>query len=411
MSKVCCKFVWESLRQGESPLNHSNASPAEPEVGRRSDFHSLIPVKTPSSHPNVTSATLMLVYPTTTPYATMYMGISMPFRLLIAALFVCSLSLRAQETPAPESNGAILVGTVTDSNNEAVGGATVVLENSKGEDGQKLVTGENGFFEFHDLQPGIAYHVTVTAPELAPLTSPDFTVEPHQYKILPNVQLRVPTAITTVEVTQSPVEIATEEVKIAEKQRVFGIIPNFYVVYDKNPVPLTTKLKFRLAAKVIIDPVTALGVAMLSGMQQAGDTPDFGQGAEGYAKRFGANSADAVTDIMIGGAILPSLLHQDPRYFYQGTGSNSSRFWHAVSSPFICYGDNGKRQPNYSSLGGDLGSSTISNLYYPKSNRGVKLVVGNFAMSTGTRALSGVVQEFVLRKLTHRPGEHQISHE
>jgi len=335
----------------------------------------------------------------------------MQIRLLLAALLVCWLPLRAQETPAPDSNGAILVGTVTDSNDETVGAASVVLESSTGSGGQKIVTSENGFFEFHDLQPGVSYHVTVSAPELAPWTSPEFTVEAHQYKILPNVQLRVPTAVTTVEVTQSPVEIATEEVKIAEKQRVFGIIPNFYVVYDKSPTPLTAKLKFRLAFKVIIDPVTAVGIAMLSGMQQAGDTPDFGQGAEGYAKRFGANSADAVTDIMLGGAILPSLLHQDPRYFYQGTGSNKSRLWHAVSSPFICYGDNGKRQPNYSSLGGDLGSSAISNLYYPESNRGVKLVLGNFAMSTGTRALSGVVQEFVLRKLTHRPGEHQLSHE
>jgi len=333
----------------------------------------------------------------------------MPIRLLVAALVVCSLPLRAQDALAPNPEGAILVGTVTDSNNEAVGGATVVLENSKGEAGQKLITGDNGFFEFHDLQPGVSYHVTVTAPELAPLTSPDFAVEPHQYKILPNVQLRVPTAITTVEVSQTPVEIATEEVKIEEKQRVFGIIPNFYVVYEKNPAPLTTKLKFRLAFKVIADPVTFAGVAMLSGMQQAGDTPDFGQGAQGYAKRFGANTADAFTDIMIGGAILPSLLHQDPRYFYQGTGSNQSRLWHALSTPFICYGDNGKRQPNYSSLGGDLGSSAISNLYYPESNRGAKLVLGNFAMSTGTRALSGVVQEFVLRKLTHRPGEHQFS--
>ncbi len=103
---------------------------------------------------------------------------------------------------------------------------------------------------------------------------------------------------------------------------------------------------------------------------------------------------------MIGGAILPSLLHQDPRYYYQGTGTNKSRLLHALSAPLVCKGDNGHFQPNYSSMGGDLGSSAISNLYYPKSNRGVGLVFQNFALSTGERMLSAVVQEFVLRKLT-----------
>ena len=105
---------------------------------------------------------------------------------------------------------------------------------------------------------------------------------------------------------------------------------------------------------------------------------------------------------MIGGAILPSLLHQDPRYYYQGTGSNKSRALHALSSPFVCRGDNGRRQPNYSSVGGDLGSAALSNLYYPQSNRGASLVFENFFISTGERMVSSVVQEFVLGRLTSR---------
>jgi hypothetical protein len=140
-------------------------------------------------------------------------------------------------------------------------------------------------------------------------------------------------------------------------------------------------------------------------VQQAGDTPDYGQGAQAFAKRFGANAADGLTDLMIGGAILPSLLHQDPRYFYQGTGTKKSRIRHAVLYPFVCRGDNGTSQPNFSSLGGDLASSAISNAYYPESNRGAKLVFTNFVISTGKRIAASLGQEFVLPKFTRRVGK------
>ena len=87
---------------------------------------------------------------------------------------------------------------------------------------------------------------------------------------------------------------------------------------------------------MVINSVTVAGIALQSGAQQAGDTPNYGQGAQGFGKRLGANAADGFTNIMIGGAILPSLLHQDPRYFYQGTGTTGSRIRHAVVHPFVC---------------------------------------------------------------------------
>ena len=206
--------------------------------------------------------------------------------------------------------------------------------------------------------------------------------------------------MTAVNVSDSSVEVATEQVKVEETQRVFGIIPNFYVVYEPNPAPLTTKLKFQLALKTSSDAATILGVAVLAGINQAGDTPDYVQGAKGYAQRYGAAAADGLSDIMIGGAILPSLLHQDPRYYFQGTGSSKSRTFHALSSPFVCKGDNGRWQPNFSSIGGDLGSAALSNTYYPASNRGAGLVFQNFLITTGERMLSSMLQEFVLHKLT-----------
>jgi hypothetical protein len=196
------------------------------------------------------------------------------------------------------------------------------------------------------------------------------------------------------------VEIATEQVKLEEQQRVFGIIPNFYVSYESNPAPLTTKLKFQLAFKVSVDPITFIGAGFMAGIQQAADTPDYGQGAKGYGQRMGAVYADGLTDILVGGAILPSLLHQDPRYFYQGTGTSKSRAFHALSSPFICKGDNGQWQPNYSTIGGDLASAAIANAYYPESNRGAGMVLSNVLIGTSERMVSDLVQEFIVRKFT-----------
>lgn len=320
--------------------------------------------------------------------------------LLFASILI-SAPLLGQVMSAPNSAPGQITGTVTDSNGDAISGATVVLQRPNGIDPIKLESDDDGFFDFKQLEPG-TYRVTVSAPEFADWASADLVLNPGQYLILSDCKLRVSEVTTTVNVAYKPEEIALEQVQVEEKQRVFGIIPNFYVVYDKNPAPLTTKLKFRLALKTSTDVVTFLGNAALAGLNQAGDTPDYRQGWIGYAERFGAANADGFTDIMIGGAILPSLLHQDPRYYYQGTGTDKSRIMHAIASPFVCRGDNGKLQVNYSSMGGDLSSSAISNLYYPPSNRGAGLVFQNFVVATGERVVSSLVQEFLLGRITAR---------
>jgi len=321
---------------------------------------------------------------------------------VLATAFLMSASLRAQEMTTPEPKLGSIVGTVTDVNGDTVPEATVVLEGTDAADRGTVTANENGYFEFHDLKPGVPYQVKISAAGFSDWSSPTVTLDPGQFKILANIQLQVQLARTTVYVTQTSEEVAIEQVKAEETQRVLGVIPNFYVVYDPDPVPLTAKVKFRLALKLASDPITAVGVAFLSGTQQAADIPNYGQGAEGYGKRFGANAADGFSNLMIGGAILPSLLHQDPRYFYQGTGTKKSRLWHAALHPFVCAGDNGKSQPNYSSLGGDLASSAISNLYYPQSNRGVGLVFTNLGISTAERVATSLVQEFVIGRLRSR---------
>jgi hypothetical protein len=310
---------------------------------------------------------------------------------------------------APRAQPGIIVGTVLDVNNDAVPHATVVLQGPILKSPRTVASNDNGFFEFNDLEPGTPYHVNISAEGFANWTSPDVTLQPGQYAILRVNKLRVAEAVTRVTVGYSAEELATEQVKIEEHQRVFGIIPNFYTAYDPNAAPLTTKLKFKLAARVAFDPVTFLGVGIVAGAGQAGEHPNYPQGAKGYAERYGASYANGFSDIMIGGAILPSLLHQDPRYFYQGTGTNKSRALHALTSPFVCRGDNGKWQPNYSTMGGDLASAALSNAYYPASNRGFGLFIGNFLIGTGQRGAANLAQEFLLRRVTSKAKDRALS--
>jgi len=202
--------------------------------------------------------------------------------------------------------------------------------------------------------------------------------------------------------------VAEDQVKVEEQQRLLGIVPNYYVSYVPHAAPLTPRLKFELAWKTTFDPVSLVITGGIAGIEQATNAYDgFGQGAQGYGKRFGTAYADFVSGTFIGGAILPSILKQDPRYFYKGTGSRTSRFLYAVANAVICKGDNGRWQANYSSILGGLAAGAISNLYYPPQNRnGAALTFENAAIGTGFGAVGNIIQEFFLRKLTpHVPAQ------
>ena len=303
-----------------------------------------------------------------------------------------------------ELKSGIVIGTAIDVNGDPVPNAMVELKSSESSDRRTVTTPDSGSFQFHDVQPGVPYEITVTAQGFDDWKSSRMSLEPGQFKIVTGIQLRIRTEVTQVKVTYDPVQVASEQLKAEEHQRVLGFVPNFYVSYEKNPAPLTPKMKFQLALKVSTDPVTAAGVFAMAGIRQAADSPKYGQGWDAYGKRFGATAADGFSDIMIGGAILPSLLHQDPRYFYQGTGTTGSRIRHAMFSPFVTRSDTGKSMPNYSSLGGDLAAAGISNLYFPRANRGVGLVFGNFAIGTAERIGASLAQEFIIGKFTRRGG-------
>jgi hypothetical protein len=333
---------------------------------------------------------------------------SIIIKLSIRTFIFCvsvTVAAVAQEFSAPEPQTGTIIGTVVDVRNDVLPGATAVLDSPASSDHRTVVTNDNGFFEFNNVKPGIPYHITVSQTGFANWTSPAITLKRNQFLQLTGVKLMIAVAVTTVAVVPNSEELATQQVEVEEKQRVLGILPSFYAVYDSHPVPLTPKLKFRLASRTATDPVTFLGTGFLAGLDQAADKFDYQQGAKGYGQRFGARYANLLTNVMVGGAVLPSILHQDPRYYYQGTGTNKSRILHALSYPFICRGDNGQLQPNYSSLGGYLASGAIANAYYPESNRGPKLVFSTALADVGGTMANALLAEFLL----HRPATKQRS--
>ena len=323
------------------------------------------------------------------------------------SLLVCSLILRAvpitmlgQElvSSAPEPQRGSISGTVTDSEDAVIPGATVTVDGPAASEHRTVTTDGTGSFELKDLDP-VSYKITAGAKGFADWTSPAVVLKPGQVLEMTDIKLKISVVETTVAAVTVE-QLATQQVQAAEKQRIFGIIPNFYVAYDKNTVPLTKKLKYQLAFRAATDGVSIAGDVVLAGVNQAANTPHYQQGAKGYGQRFGAAYADSSSNVMIGGAVLPTLLHQDPRYFYQGTGSGRSRARHAILSPFICKGDNGSWQFNYSGIGGNLIAASLTNVYYPPRDRGAGLVLSNTLINIGGRLADDLVSEFVLRKYT-----------
>lgn len=319
---------------------------------------------------------------------------------LAVVLVLCAATFTlAQQAPPPLTQPGTILGTVVDATGSTVPNATVVLRGPRPNDERSLVTTDNGFFEFDRVNPSTPVRVEVSASELKNWTSNEITLQPGQFFILTDVTLAVAPLETSISaVTQE--QVAAEQIKLQEQQRVMRVIPNFYVTYEKKPAPLTAKLKFKLAMKALTDPVTITGFGMNAAMYQAADYPSYGQGWTAYGQRLGATFAGGYSKILLGDAVLPSLFHQDPRYFYQGTGTTKSRLIHALSTPFVTRGDDGRREINYSNILGDLASGAIANAYYPSQDRGAGLVARGALMGTAGRMALGVVQEFVLRKWT-----------
>ena len=326
-------------------------------------------------------------------------------KILLAGLLMLLLSgppmlSYGQSVPEQPAAAASISGTVLDVNGGVVLGAQVTLVASDGSANRTVMSDDAGQFSFPGLAPG-KFKCTVASTGFEPYASAGIVLSSGEKLILPEFRLSPAATTTDVQVTVTQLEIATEQLHVQEQQRVLGIFPNFYSSYIWDAAPLSSGQKYQLAAHSLVDPFSFVGTGIFAAAEQWQNTfPGYGKGAQGYAKRYGAAYADEALSRMIGSAILPSLLHQDPRYFYRGTGSKRERALYAISQAIICRGDNGKMQPNYSYVLGSFAAGGISNLYHPAGDRGAGLTIGNGFLNVGAHAIDNLAREFLFRKLT-----------
>lgn len=314
----------------------------------------------------------------------------------------------AQTAPAQTALGSIH-GVVVNGDGAVYEGAQVALSSgaASSESGaapaatmQTTTTDSSGRFSFAGVAVG-TFRLTVSSSGFGAQAVTGTLHAGESYETKPIVLTMSGTA-SEVRVTATQVEIAEEQLKQEETQHVLGVMPNFYVSYVPNAPPLTTKQKFHLAWRSMVDPMNFVAVGAFAGLEQATNSfSGYGQGAQGYGKRFGALFADSATDNFIGGALLSSWWKQDPRYFYKGTGTVKSRAFYAIANAVMCKGDNGKWQVDYSAIAGGLASAGISNLYYPEEAReGAGPMFENTVVGFGSSAVQNLLQEFLIRRLT-----------
>lgn len=291
-------------------------------------------------------------------------------------------------------------GTVHDAAGGIVPGASLTLLGEGRVRERVAISDAGGGYRMEKIPCG-RFVLSVAMPRFQPLEvggeMPDTGEELQR-----DVSLKVAGTNASVNVVATETEVAQAQVHLQEEQRMLGAFPNFFVSYQWTAVPLHARQKFGLALHTAADPANVALAGVIAGVQQASNSlPGYGQGAAGYGRRFGANLGNGVTGTFLGGAILPSIFRQDPRYFYLGTGSKKSRLWYAVSRAFVTRGDNGRQQVNFSGLLGDLGTGAISNAYAAEEDRqGAGLTIQNGGLAIAGDCFNNILQEFVLRKAT-----------
>jgi hypothetical protein len=174
-------------------------------------------------------------------------------------------------------------------------------------------------------------------------------------------------------------------------------MPNFLTVENAHEIPpLSTGQKFRVTARGLFDPFEFVLTGFVAGLGQASNSnPSYGQGLEGYGKRYGTAYADNLTENFMAYAVLPTILEQDPRYYQLGSGGFFRRSWHAVSRVLITRSDSGKAQPNISELGGAAAAAAISTYsYHVASERNPGNVVSVWGTQMAWDTVTYMIKEF-----------------
>jgi hypothetical protein len=334
---------------------------------------------------------------------------SIPATVLALALLCGLPAAGAAQQPAAAAsapNQAVAAGSirgqVKDVGGTPVAQAQVALTLEASAVQRLTTTDSQGGFSFSGVPPG-RFTLTLTEPGLETFTLPGL-LHPGEALEVPAIEMRIATATSTVEVSLPTVEIAQEQVRLEEKQRVLGIVPNFFVTYQAHPAPLNSRQKYSLALHGIVDPTAFAGDAIVAGVEQANNSlPGYGPGPSGYFKRFGAAFANGSSATLLRGAVFPSLLHQDPRFYYKADGTVWQKTRYALATAVICHGDNGRWQVNYSGILGDLSAGAMTNLYYPAGSRnGAGITFENGLLVTAGVGFGHVLQEFVFNHVTTR---------
>lgn len=322
---------------------------------------------------------------------------------VLVLLFLAGQWAVAQDTGS-------IQGIVKDSSGAPIFGAVVAIQ---GPDLNRKMTATDveGTFKISSLVPG-NYSVRISAAGLSDWTaenvSPAASPEPHLLLAV----LEVAPEVTTVTVGVSENDVAQAQLSQELKQRVLRVIPNYYVSFEKNPAPLSTKQKFHLGLRTLVDPATIAASGITAGIQQSMNSyHQWGQGSQAYGKRFAAAYGTVATNLIITSALAESAFHQDPRYFYNGEGTKAQRAWYAVKSAFRTKGDNGKWQPPYAGVSGAIAAAEISQLYYPGSRTQYTLLGRTLMFHFAGLVALNLSEEFLLKKLTHHAPEVPLAKE
>jgi hypothetical protein len=194
------------------------------------------------------------------------------------------------------------------------------------------------------------------------------------------------------------------------KDRIFWTMPNFLTVEDADNIPpLSSGQKFKVVGRSLIDPSEFVLIGFVAGLGQASNSdPSYGQGAQGYAKRYGTAYSDNAIENFMASAVLPSLLHQDPRYYQLGRGGFRRRAGHAIQRVFITRSDSGEKQFNYSEIfGSGIAASISTYSYHPNQDRNFGTVASVWGTQIGWDVGTYLIKEFWpdLRRKHHKENQ------
>lgn len=203
-------------------------------------------------------------------------------------------------------------------------------------------------------------------------------------------------AVKSQVVAQAPIEPSLPEAPLPHS-RVLLLFPGYETIQDPTiPVaPLRTRQKFEMAYRKTVDPSLPIEALMFASYDKfASYGPNYGSGGAAFGQLVGYNAANLSSTFLFTDALLPTLLHQDPRYFRKGAGSIKSRVWWAFRSEFVAFSDTGREEPNYSSVLGFGMATALSNAYSPESSITFPKTMERWGVKEGVSFGLNVLREF-----------------